>query len=212
MEKAGNEKESENKIKKEKIMGGKRIFFIISGFIVVASIIAWFLINSTTHFDYKGIKFYIENESGRISYKTSLPATYTDEKTGKVTSEDYNLYFRNDPRLEKVNFDGEMVLRKNMVLNITEEFKDCNEEKNIALKNLINLYSLIGTKVIKNETKDCDYIFGRYSWVNIHKGAKTEIVEVGIKGGCYNVHIKDCEISEGVERFLLETLIRLNKK
>lgn len=192
----------------------KSIFFAIAGFIVIASVITWFLVNnsSISHFDYRGVKFDIENKKGNILYKTSLPVTSTNEKTGKVTSGDYSFYLINDPRkLERINFYGDIVFMKGLVLNITNEFKNCNAGIN-EVQNLLKLYDLYGTKVIKNETAGCDDLYGTYSWANIRKGNKTEITEWGLKGGCYNIYIHNCELSQGVERFILENLVEINKK
>ena len=191
------------------------IFFLAFGLIIAIALIAvLFFINQIPHFDYNEVKFYIENESGKILYKTLLPVTYTDEMTGKATYGDYNLYFENDPReLEKnVIFSGGLNLHEYTILNITKEFEKCVDKDVLPLQNFINFNKIIGIKPIKDEVAGCDDLYGEYSWVGVKRGEETKIIEWGLKGGCYNVNIKNCdEISMAVERFMLEILVKLNK-
>ncbi len=187
-------------------------FFIWMGVFVFIVIIAIVGINSIKHFKYKELEFSTEKYGELIFYKTSLPVNYKDGATGKVISADYNFYFRNDPReLENISFNGDMILKENMVINMTNDF-NCDGDGVIAIANLLNLYKVIGVNVIKDENATCDDIYGRYMFLRIKEGNETKINDYGLSGGCYNIYIKDCEILEGTERFMLETLINVNKK
>mgnify|MGYP000259427762 CR=1 FL=1 len=61
----------------------------------------------------------------------------------------YNIYIRKDPRkLAEIPFEGDLVLKKNMVINMTEEFR-CEGYGIIAVANVINLYEAIGVDVMQ---------------------------------------------------------------
>src|SRR3989344_3829577 len=191
---------SKEQIKKENEI--LKNFFIWAGIIAFAIILIFVMLNSVKKFEYKGVEFNLERYGDLIFYRTRFPVTYE----GKDAT--YNFYIRNDPRkLEKeVPFNGELVILKDLVINSTENL-NCNGDGIIAIANLLNLYNVIGTEVIKDENATCDDIFGRYVWVNIKEGNNTEIGEFGLNGACYNIYVNNCEILPATERFLLETLI-----
>jgi len=155
-----------------------------------------------TNFEYKGVEFDIVKDSGGIIfYKTSLPVV----SEGKNLN--YNFYLRNDPRkLKNVNFEGELDIKKFMVMNYTNEFS-CEGYGVIAITNLMNLYQLVGTKVMKDDNASCDEQ-GRYIFLKILSGEKTKVEQFG--PACYNLYVKDCEILEATERFMLETFVKLD--
>ncbi|VVB83346.1 Uncharacterised protein [uncultured archaeon] len=196
--------ESPGQVDKEKKIFLKLAIIMIGLFLFF---VAFYLMSYySMHFDYKGVKFEVTKMGQLTLYKTSLPVTTSDGKRA-----DYNFYLRNDPRkLEAIQFDGQINLSPNMVLNMTNNF-NCNGDGMIAIANIQNLYNLIGTKMIKDENATCD-LEGRYMFLRIRDGNKTGIMEYGIKGGCYNIDINNCEILPATEKFMLETLITVNAK
>lgn len=203
------EEPPKGQIKKEKEIF-KIIIITMIGFILMF-LIVYMIINSMNKFNVGGVIFEVDNKdlAGKTIYKTSLPVGDKNDITGKVVSAYYNFYLRNDPRqLKKLTFYGDISLKKNMVIDITKDF-NCDGDGIIGIANLLALYKTIGTTVIKDENASCDSV-GRYAYLTIKEGDKTSIEQVG--PACYNIYIKDCEILGGTERFMLETLIEVNKK
>lgn len=205
-------KPSEMQIKKEYNIF-KIIIITMIGFVLMFLAVIW-LVNYFNHITVGGVIFEIDKTTmvGKTIYRTSIPVSYQDGITGKTVAADYNFYFRTDPRiLEKIPFEGGINLKKNMVINMTKDF-NCNGYGMIAIANLLNLYRVVGTNVIKDENATCDDLEGKYMFLKIEEGEGTYILEHGFNGGCYRMKIKDCEILEGTEKFMLETLIEVNKK
>ncbi len=192
--------EKEEKPSKEQIKEENKIFRNII-IILIAFVLMFLIIYAIryymNHFEVEGIKFEIVKMGSLTLYKTSLPVIYQEKNA------DYNFYLRTDPRLLKnIEFDGSLSFKENMVINMSEDF-NCNGDGVIAIANLLNLYKLIGTNVIKDENAGCDELYGRYDFLNIKEGDETRIVEYGLKGACYNLHVNNCEILKVTEKFML---------
>jgi len=184
----------------------KNILIII--FIIAAAFAAFiFISNSLTKFEYRGLQFEVVKfcDSGPpclVTYRTSVPVRSSN---GEIVP--YNFYLRNDPRKLDVNFNGQIIFKENMVLNSEEDFI-CNGKGAIAGANLVQLYQILGTNVMKDENATCDP-FGRYTLVTVKPGNETRIEHLWPT--CYNIYIKDCEVLEGTEKFMIETFVEFNK-
>jgi len=199
----GVEKEkptSKSQIKKEnKIL---RNVLIGIGIFVILLLLGVLFIYSVRNINYEGVKFEIVKEGELILYQTSLPVIYQ----GNIVP--YNIYFRNDPRkLKDVEFNDELVLFEDIVINSTEDFK-CEGMGVIAIANFVKVNELLGMKVIKDGNASCDEN-GMYSFIQLQPGNVTNIKKVG--PSCYNLNVNDCEILEVTERFMLEELIKYNE-
>lgn len=193
---------TDEQIKKEKKTF--RNVMIVMGVCVLFFLATYFIINWSKQFNYNGVNFVVDKTAmaGKTLYKTSIPVLYQ----GNIA--DYNIYLRRDPRTTGlISFDGTLNINSNMVINITQDF-NCNGDGIIGVANFLKLYNLIGTTVIKDENATCDDN-GDYMFVKIKEGNETKIEQFGTS--CYNIYIKDCEILEGTERFMLETFIETNK-
>jgi|SaaInlV_150m_DNA_3_1039698.scaffolds.fasta_scaffold09186_2 hypothetical protein len=190
--KKNNQLEQHNRILKG-IFGIFIVFAIlIGGYYTLSSYIS--------NFTYEGVDFEIVKEGELIFYKTSLPVIYQDE------SREYDFYLRNDPRkLVNIQFYGQLHLIENMVLNATASF-NCEGDGPIAIANLVNLYNIMGAKIIRDENATC-YSGMEYSLVNIQPGNTTYIDKTD--DACYQMYINDCEILEATERFMVQTLVEL---
>lgn len=200
--------EKEEKPSKEQINKENKIFrniiLVLAGFILMF-LIVYLIIYYINHFEVEGVKFEIVKMGSLTLYKTSVPVMYQGKKA------DYNFYLRTNPKLLKnTEFNGDLSVKENMVINMSEDF-NCNGDGVIAIANLLNLYKLIGTNVIKDENAGCDDIYGRYVFLNIKNGDETRIVEYGLKGACYNLNVNNCEILKVTEKFMLESFIKINK-
>jgi hypothetical protein len=175
----------------------KGVLFVI-GFVILI-IVAWVIIaQSVRTFEYKHLEFEIVQEGDIIFYRTGLPTIYQGQLT------EYSFYLRNDARkLEnQVPFNAELDLRSNAVLNMESDF-NCEGKGVIAIANLLKLYQFIGINVITDQNATCDPE-SKYTFIQILEGPETKIEETG--SSCYNIYIHDCEILEGTERFMIETL------
>jgi len=202
---SGIEKEkhaSKEQIKKQK----KQLNIILSvlGLFILLFFLFLFINYKTAHFNYEGVKFKIVREGDLIFYNTAFPI-YSEE--GEKIS-NYNFYIRNNPKkLKKIPFEGELSFSENMVINVTGDF-GCGGYGNLAIANVVNLYNVIGTKVIKDEKAGCDAA-GRYIFLQIEAGNETKVEQFWTT--CYKITVNKCEILEGTERFMLETFVETNK-
>ena len=189
-------KERQEQIKRENnILKG---ILIIVGLIIVL-IITWVIISKSIRtFGYASLDFEVVKEGDIIFYRTGLPTMYQGQLT------EYNFYLRNDARKldEKVPFNGVLDLKSTAVLNIKQEFT-CEGKGVIAVANLLKLYQFIGIDVISDENATCDPE-AKYTFIQILEGPETKIEQTG--QSCYDIYINNCEILEGTERMMIETL------
>ncbi len=181
-----------------------RNILIAIGLFVLIFIVFYMIINNTKHFEYKGVKFVIDKEAieGKTLYRTSLPVIHRGEEVP------YNFYLRNDPRkLANIGFNGEIIMAKNAVINMTEDF-NCDGDDIIGVANLVKLYEVFGINVIKDDNATCDSE-GRYLFIRIQSGNKTNIEKTDPV--CYDLNVNNCEILDVTERMMLETFIKFNE-
>ena len=182
----------------------KNIFIGLGVFVVVIVVVA-LLISSVRYFDYEGLRFNVVKEGEIVFYNAVFPIY--DGVTGKNIV-DYNVYMRNDPRkLEDVVFDGEVVLRKNTVLNSTADF-NCDGDGMIAVGNLVQVFERFGTNVVKDPNVGCDAQGGGHVFIQIREGDETSIEQFAPT--CYNFYVSDCEILEVTEKFIVDLLVKAN--
>lgn len=191
------EKKNQEKVLRNILIGLAVLILLIIGFII--------FFNSLGSFSYRGITGDVVKEGKIMFYMVSFPFDYE----GKTIP--YNIFIRNDPRkLDKIPFEGDMDFgmifydeKYRLVINASDEF-DCEGDQVIALANMNNLQAL-GVKVMKDENATCDEE-GRYMYVNIKKGEKTEIRQIG--DSCYEIIVKDCDILKATERFMVEMFVK----
>lgn len=194
-----SEESNQNKVLKSVLIG----FGIIFGLIFLSYIIIY----NMNHFVYEGVEFevvkFCDTKPCLIVYKTSLPIT-----TESGQKADYNFFLRTDPRkLKDVPFKGELNMLPNMVIN-SQGNLTCGGDGVIAVANIVQLYDVIGTKTIRNESFHCNPS-GSYIYLNIREANETLVDEV--VQTCYNINVNRCEILPATERYMLETFIKLNK-
>lgn len=204
----GTEEKKEKEPSKEEIRKEKKIFIgviaVMLGLVLIF-LATYMLINYTKNFEYNGVKFYVDKEDlkGVTLYRTFIPVVLNN---GNIAN--YNFYLRKDPRtLDDVTFNGTLEVKKNVVINMTEEF-NCDGNGVIGVANLVNLYHVIGADVIKDENATCNPD-GLYMFIRIEGGNETKIEEFG--PSCYKIYVSNCEILEGTERFMIETFSAVDK-
>lgn len=177
------------------------------GVVAVIFVLIIFTVNSIRHFEYRDVDWNVVKEGDLIFYNTVFP--FYSSMTGAHIA-DYNIYLRNDPRdlNANVDFDGKFHMPKIMAISFPEEEKFVCEGKGaIAIANFVKIFGALGTEVVKDENAQCDEL-GRYMFVEIVEGEETRIEKNG--PACYEISVKECEILEGTERFLLEAIVTLN--
>lgn len=180
----------------------RNLFLGIIGIILLIVIIFWSF-KSASEFEYKEVEFKVVKEGDLVLYQTSLPVIYKGERR------EFNFYLRNDPReLENVPFNGDIFFADNMVLNSIGDL-NCNGDGIIAVANLVKLYEILGTKVIKDENASCDPD-ARYLFVQIQESDQTNIEQFDT--ACYNINVNECEILQSTEKFMIETFVAVHER
>jgi hypothetical protein len=188
---------SENKILKGLLIGIG--VFAIGFFIILA-------VSGPEEFNYKGVDFDVVKfcDSGPCltTYHTIIPVIHEGKKAN------YNFYLRNDPRqLEKeVPFEGTFSLKDDMFVKITFD-NFCQGFETIAIENFLTLHRVSGINIDSEDEFACSPS-GEETHVLIQEGNETFIEQVG--DSCYIINVKECEIIEGTERFMIETFAIIN--
>lgn len=187
--------------------------------VLLAGIVIIILVSrSISHFEYRGVKFEIVRfcDAGPpclITYRTTLPVKTDENGKNPVIvnfsekNADYNIYFRNNPRKLSVDFNGTIKFGNNMVFNSEADFS-CDGYGAVAGANFNQLFKILRTNVINDKNASCDS-FDRYIFVDVLPGDETKIEQFG--PACYNIYIKDCEVLEGTEKFMIEALVKVDK-
>ncbi|OGI11598.1 hypothetical protein A3K64_01775 [Candidatus Micrarchaeota archaeon RBG_16_36_9] len=180
-----------------------RDILIVMGVFVVLFLAVYSMIYFTKHFTYYGITSEVVQQGALTLHRIAIPVTYQGAQA------EYNFYLRTNPRvLANVPFNGEILVKKDMVIDMTEDF-NCDGDGIIAVANLLKLYNIIGVNVIRDENASCDFT-GKYMFLKITSGNETKIDQFGPI--CYRMTINNCEILKGTEKFMLETFVKLNER
>ena len=177
--------------------------FVLIAAVALGVYLIYSFVNFSPGFEYRGITGNVVKEGNIIFYKTSLPVVYQGNE------QDYFFYLRNEPKeLDKIPFDGKIEFTKNLVIQSPDEYElACNGYGTIGIMQITTFFNLMGAEV----GKDTDAICvgnGEYTLLTLKKGNETRIDQVG--PSCYDIQVKDCEILEATEKFLLEGLIEAN--
>jgi len=180
-------------------------FLIIICLAIVVFVVVFFALKKEAGFTYRGIDFGLEKVGNLTFYRATFPVL---KGIDYVT--DYNLFIRNDPRKldKKVSFDGNMTIYRDVVINLTQNFQ-CDGYGIISLANLAKTYSIFGINIINNQSIGCNSSLS-YSFIEITSGNKTELVQTD--KSCYQLKINDCEILDGTEKIILETIAIAKKQ
>lgn len=175
--------------------------------ILIASIfLAQWIVQQNKKFEYGGIKFYAESEGEILYYKSLL---------GYVTAEGNNIPFilklRNDPReLGEIPIAGNITLRKEAILSLSPEIADCSNTY-ITIVDFSRTLKAFGINA-SAATTDKNYAKEHETVLADCKDAKKKTVivmkegnetKISRDGDCYTIEIKDCQVQESFERFLV---------
>ena len=167
--KEANEEEQIRKQKKTLL-----IFFIIIGVMILAFLATWYLINTSKHFTYKGVDFYVDESTakGMTLFKATI--------VGRVTASNYNFYFRNEPsQLEKIPIVGDLIFRKNIVFDSSANNFSCGGNGMLAISQFSNGISSIPGFKLSQRNESMKYIPQTdYMFLHFVKGNSTEIKRI----------------------------------
>lgn len=198
-----NPKPSEKQIKKENEI--LRNLLIILGIIILFFLGIFLGAKFLKGFEYQGQKWDTVKAGQITFYHTTFPVYEKLEVVAK-----HNVYFRNDPRVleNKVEFKGNLELTEMLVIEGLSNFS-CSGYGIASQDSFEQVLNAWGTKVIQDPEAECD-LMGRYNFVKLVADNETWIESYGSK--CHVLHIKDCEVFEAKERFLIQEFINRNKK
>ncbi len=196
---------TKNQIERQNIF--LRNMFIGLGIIILILIGISLTSDYLSHFEHRGVEFKIIREKDLVFYNTALPLYLQGTHVA-----DYNFYIRNDPRkLENISFEGGLSLAPGpLVIKSNDEFF-CDGDGIIAMANFAKPFELLNIQTIRDENATCDPL-GRYTLVTINSGNQTKVENQGYSGtACYDIYVKDCEILQATERFMVELFVQLNQ-
>ncbi len=179
---------------------------IIMVVIIAAIFLAHWISQEIRTFEYEGIDFYKEKEGEIIYYKSMLGYVTA---TGEVP---FLLKLRHDPRESgRIPIDGKIRLKKEVILSLSPEVTNCTDTY-VTVIDFARTLKAFGIKA-SAATTDRKYAREHNATLADCKNAGEETVVVMREGNetritqnkdCYVVEIKDCEIRQGFERFMLE--------
>jgi len=181
---------------------------IIIMVVLIASVfLTHFIIQESRKFEYNGLNFYKEKEGSILYYKSLL---------GLVVLNGENVPFilklRNDPRvLDDISVNQKISLnKKEAILSLSPEIAECPNTY-ITLIDFSRTLKAFGIKA-SAATTDKEYAKEYNATLADCEDAEEKLVVVMKEGNetkitrddtCYTIEIKNCEIQESFERFLL---------
>lgn len=188
-------------------------FFVIIAVVFLAFIIPYLYIQSQKSFEYSGVRWVIEENSGLKIYYARFPAL--DESN--IT---YNAYLREDPRENNVTTNGTFVdFKVGAYISLSPDIDSCRG--NVA-RVMIDLGSFLrfGVGVGNLTVASSDYAHSRETkrpYINCDsKNVKQTIVSINIgeprviqsnkNPYCYEIYVEDCNDISPVEKFITKTI------
>jgi len=186
---------------KKQIFEENKILIIFGGILLLllAAFISYLAFsNNAKSFTYGNVTYSIANYgNNHIFYKTTIPVVINGSRIN------YNAYLYNNPKdlAKEVPFKGDLYVRPIMNLNYSNDI-NCKGDGVVALAELENLYTAMGTKLVYDPNATCDPQ-QRYVEINIKTSNETNIQEIA--PACYTINVANCQIIPALERYMTET-------
>jgi len=207
--------DSEQKQKRKKMEKDVIIILIIMAVAFLAFFVFLKIFTSyAVSFNYEGLKFKKEAYGKLIFYHTQVNLVRPDGRF------QYNLYLRNDPRkLEQIPADFSLIFMKDTIATFDPVIDRCSDA-GLAGLGIGDFFSAMGSKVkgattdeqIANETGKpfvtCENTLNA-TVIKLVQGDNSSIAQDNENGNCYILNIKNCEVMETTERFLLASLVQM---
>jgi len=190
-------------------------YVVIFMVVLMISVFAVFwYVQQEAKFTYNGIEFYRENEGSLVFYKSLL---------GYVTASGEEIPFilklrTNPEELIEIPVKGNITLLKNVTITVSPEMTNCSDTYITLLDMSLTLTSFgmsttgattdLNYSIENNMTlADCRNSVNR-SVIVFQEGNVTKITrEPVLFKDCYIIEVKDCQIREGYERFILGYIV-----
>ena len=173
-----------------------RIFIIVMLALLVFLFIVYAFIRATLKFNYAGLEFEKVRQGELILYRTDV----------------FPVFLREDPReLRDIEVKERIILQKKIGIGGEKELLESCEDSTIAATTLSIFYGKTGLQpfsasVNKTESEEFGISYvecglgADYSVINLVKGGENKISK---KGNCYTLEVKDCEVMDVTERFIV---------
>lgn len=180
-------------------------------FIIVFTI--YILAQKSKKFEYNGIKF------ERIMYD-KLPLYYTQLgiHKGDGTSVNYNLYLRNDPRVNKIPVEAEIkFLVGQAYISVGDDLSACGESS-LGLINLASFLSAMGFDVKGATSSRKVAVDTGHPYVTCNNSLDNTVISLETTQGdsvitqadrnpnCFILKVKDCNVLNITEKFTVEMI------
>ncbi|NMB66949.1 hypothetical protein GYA25_02740 [Candidatus Woesearchaeota archaeon] len=200
------EEDKSNKLNEIKESSASKNLLIILGFMLFCVLLflgTYLLLGGSKSFTYKGILF------SKYQYsKTLMLYSFPVVINLNNVHANYTFFLRKDPRKLKDNFNGTINLKKELTIRVDGDF-NCKGDGIVAVSNIQQLYQRMNIQVYGDNNISCNDTSKNEVLLTIKQGDKTRLVQD--KDNCYTIYVKDCEILEGTEEFIVETVAKLNE-
>lgn len=185
-----------------------KIVVFVMAILLVSVFLTYWIVQESKTFEYKGMRFYKEKEGTIIFYKSLLGyVSYSGENVPFV------LKLRTDPRkLDEIKVEGQIKnFREEMILSLSPQIANCTN----TVRTMVDFSMTFGAFGIKTTAATTDKKYSKENNVPLItcKDAQQKTVIVMTEGeenkiiktaDCYTIEIKNCEIQENFEKFILE--------
>lgn len=208
--------DGEDKSTTRKYIKQTMIVVIIMILLLASVFIAYWLTQESKEFEYKGLSFYKEKEDTILFYKSVFVFVAANGENTQAM-----LKLRNDPRvLDNIPIEGTIRLKNVVVLSVSPEITNCSD----TYRTIVNFAWTLGGFGIRNvSAATTDKKYSREYKIPLVdcKNAKEKTVIVMEEGNetkivqdenCYILEIKNCEIQEVFESFILDFIVNARKE
>jgi len=202
--------DSEEKIGEKNYSGQTKLVIIIMAVLIASIFIVYWMVQEQKKFELDGVEFYKQQE-GTVTFYNSLLAYVS--ATGEQVP--FILKLRTNPEeLAEIPVRGDIQLLDTAVISLSPEMVNCSDVQMVVFDMALTLKAFgtnttLGTpdRAFAEETNytlaDCRNSLNR-SVILFKEANTTEIdQEALIFKNCYIIGVKDCQMREGYERFIL---------
>lgn len=189
-------------------------FFVVVVFVFAAFLVPYFLLESSKSFEFNGVDFVVEEYSDLTIFHGRF-VSLTDSLLN------YNVFFRVDPRKNDVLVSGKLDRYwTREIVSFSPEVSKCQGGLSRVMLDLVSFLRLgVGADEVKNGVSDKD--FANLTGVDFFdcedsRDKTVILIEIGEDRGivqnesypsCYIITARDCDDSEVVEKFIMQTIV-----
>ena len=192
--------EGEKRIKRKKQEKQIKIFVVIMLALLVFIFVVYAFIQATLKFSYAGLEFEKVRQGDLVLYRTPV----------------FPIFLREDPReLRDIGIEGRIILQRKVGIAGEKELLENCEDSTLAATTLAVFYGKTGLQPFSastNKTEAEEFDIGyvecnlnaNYSVIMLVNGEENRIKK---NGECYVLEVKDCEVMDVSERFIVASYV-----